>query len=166
MGATTEGKSKTDSGSGEGFQPITTQEDLNRVIADRVNREKAKFADYAELQAKAARLDAAEAAAKTAEEKFNERLAAVEGKLTTSEANSMRWRIAAKHGISDEDAELFLLGTDEETLEKQATRLADRASAKKKTNVVTKEGTTTDGGAEDTMREFTRTLFNPEGDNS
>lgn len=39
-------------------------------------------------------------------------------------AEALRWRIAAKHGISDEDAETFLLGTDEETLTRQAQRLA------------------------------------------
>lgn len=73
-----------------------------------------------------------------------ERLAAIEAdKLSESEKDqrereqltrerdesrqeALRWRIAAKHGISDEDAELFLTGSDEETLTKQAERLADR----------------------------------------
>lgn len=39
----------------------------------------------------------------------------------TNEA--LRWRIAAKHGISDDDAETFLVGTDEASLTKQAERL-------------------------------------------
>ena len=39
-------------------------------------------------------------------------------------AEALRWRIAAKHGISDEDAETFLTGADEETLTRQAERLA------------------------------------------
>lgn len=39
---------------------------------------------------------------------------------------ALRWRIAAKHGISDEDAELFLTGSDEDTLTRQAERLVDR----------------------------------------
>jgi hypothetical protein len=39
-------------------------------------------------------------------------------------ADALRWRIAAKHGISDEDAETFLTGTDEATLTKQAERLS------------------------------------------
>lgn len=42
----------------------------------------------------------------------------------TAKAEAMRWRIAAKHGISDEDAETFLTGTDEASLTKQAERLA------------------------------------------
>jgi hypothetical protein len=39
-------------------------------------------------------------------------------------AEALRWRIAAKHGISDEDAETFLTGTDEATLTRQAERLS------------------------------------------
>ena len=44
-------------------------------------------------------------------------------------AEALRWRIAAKHGISDEDAETFLTGTDEETLTRQAERLSALNSA-------------------------------------
>jgi hypothetical protein len=42
----------------------------------------------------------------------------------TTEA--LRFRVAAKHGISDEDADLFLHGTDAETLERQAAALVAR----------------------------------------
>lgn len=38
-------------------------------------------------------------------------------------------RIAAKHGISDEDADLFLTGSDAETVERQAAALVARTSA-------------------------------------
>lgn len=41
-------------------------------------------------------------------------------------AEALRLRVAAKHGISDEDADLFLTGTDVETLERQAARLVER----------------------------------------
>lgn len=41
-------------------------------------------------------------------------------------AEALRLRVAAKHGISDEDADLFLTGSDTETLEKQAARLVER----------------------------------------
>jgi len=60
-------------------------------------------------------LERAQAAAKAAEEK---------AAMATSEA--LRLRVAAKHGISDEDADLFLTGTDVETLERQAARLVER----------------------------------------
>lgn len=44
-------------------------------------------------------------------------------------SEALRWRIAAKHGISDEDAETFLTGSDEDSLTKQAERLAVLAKA-------------------------------------
>lgn len=40
-------------------------------------------------------------------------------------ADAVRWRIAAANGISDEDAATFLTGADEETLTRQAARLAE-----------------------------------------
>lgn len=49
--------------------------------------------------------------------------------LAEARAESLRWRIAATHGISSEDAELFLTGRDEETMTTQATRLAARQAA-------------------------------------
>lgn len=42
---------------------------------------------------------------------------------------ALRWRTAAKHGISDEDAETFLTGTDEATITRQAERLAALSAA-------------------------------------
>jgi len=47
----------------------------------------------------------------------------------TARAEALRWRIAAKHGISDEDAETFLTGSDEATLTRQAQRLSALAVA-------------------------------------
>lgn len=44
----------------------------------------------------------------------------------TTEA--LRLRVAAKHGISDEDADLFLTGSDAETVEKQAAALVARTA--------------------------------------
>ena len=41
-------------------------------------------------------------------------------------ADALRFRVASQHGISEEDAELFLTGTDLDTLAKQATRLKER----------------------------------------
>lgn len=47
---------------------------------------------------------------------------------TKAQAEALRWRIAAKHGISDEDAETFLTGADEASLTRQAERLASLAT--------------------------------------
>lgn len=151
--------SDTTSGAGDEFKPITTQEDLNRIITDRVNRERAKFSDYKDVKAKAARFDELEAANKSEIEKANDARTQAEQRAAQAEAAALRWKVAAKHGISDEDAELFLTGTDEETLTKQAQRLTDRVADRKKNgNVVPKEGSTTQP-TDDPMRKFTRQLF-------
>lgn len=126
------------------FTPITSQEDLNRIIGERVKRVESKFADYGDLKAKADKLAEIEASNQTEAEKAQARLAELEAELTTTRSESLRLRIATEHGITEsEDIELFLTGTDEETLTKQAKRLADReADRKKQGNRVAREGVT------------------------
>lgn len=144
----------------EGFKPILSQDDLNRVIADRVARERAKYADYRDVKAKAAKLDEIESANKSEAEKFAARIAALEGENRRIQSDALRSRIQAKFGVADEDAELFLTGADEETLTRQAQRLASRAADRKKQgNVAPREGATLTPAAGDEMREFTRGLF-------
>lgn len=41
---------------GTEFKPITSQDDLNKIISERIKRERGKFADYEDLKAKASRL--------------------------------------------------------------------------------------------------------------
>lgn len=144
-----------------GFKPITSQDDLNRIIAARIERERAKYADYDDLKAKAARLDEIEEANKSETQKLAEAKAALERDLEKAKAEAMRLRIAAKFGISDEDADLFLTATDEATLTKQAERLAQRAD-RKKTNYVPREGTNPQPPVSD-EREFVRQLFGSGG---
>jgi hypothetical protein len=136
---------------GEGQQgQALTQAEVDRIVRDRVARERAKYADYDELKAKAA-------GAQTVEQK----LADLEGKYSAAEARALRSDIAAKHGLSAEDRDLFLTGTDEETLTAQAKRLADReADRKKNGNVAPKEGETkTSAGPHKDLRDFTNDLF-------
>lgn len=148
------------SDAGDQFTPITSQDDLNRVIADRLGRERAKFSDYADLKAKAEKYDELEAANKSEIERANDAKTAAEERAAKAEADALRLRIATQHGITDaDDIDLFLTGTDEETLKKQAERLGQRSEDRKKTgNVVPKEGKTHQPTA-DGMTEFTRTLF-------
>lgn len=75
------------------------------------NAEKAKAHDtYVESQ-------------KTETQKLSDAKAAAEKDAADAKAEALRYRIAAKNEISDEDAEIFLTGSDEETLTKQAERL-------------------------------------------
>lgn len=144
----------------DAFKPITSQEDLNRIIADRISRERSKFTDYEDLKAKAVKFDELDAANKSEIEKANEKAAAAEKAAEKATADALRLRVALKHGISDEDADLFLTGTDEATLTKQAERLTERiADRKKQGNHVPREGTPPREPQPDDMREFTRKLF-------
>ena len=128
-----------------------TQADVDRIVKERVQRVRAQFADYDDLKAKAA-------GAQTVEE----RLSAAEERARSAEQRALRNDIATRHGISAEDRDLFLTGTDEETLAAQAKRLAERESERRKQgNVAPNEGANPDPGASKggDMREFTRSLF-------
>jgi hypothetical protein len=142
------------------FTPIGSQDELNRVLADRLSRERAKYADYDDLQAKASRLDTIEAANKSEIEKANDKAAAAASEAAAAKAEALRWKVAAKHGVSDQDAELFLTGTDEATLTRQAERLSERESDRKKQgNYVPNEGTPNPSAKPDELAAFTRGLF-------
>lgn len=126
-----------------------TQADVDRIVKERVQREKAKYADYNDLKAKAE-------GAKTVED----RIAEVEQRAIAAETKALRAEIANAHGISAEDRDLFLTGADEEVLTAQAKRLADRESDRKKLgNHVPREGETPSSGKSDSLRDFTRNLF-------
>lgn len=145
------------------FTAITSQDELNKVLNERLARERGKFADYKDVKAKAARFDELEQANKSEIDKANDRIAQAEQRAAAAESSALRARIQAGHGISDEDAELFLTGTDEETLTKQAKRLEDRAvDRKKQGNRVPKEGTSPKSPESD-ERAFVRGLFGTGG---
>lgn len=125
-----------------------TQSDVDRIVRERVQRERAKYADYDELKAKAE-------GAKTVED----RLAEMEKRTAAAEASALRSDVAARHGISAEDRDLLLTGTDAETLEAQAKRIAEASERKKKANIVPREGNNPKATGGDEEREFVRKLF-------
>ena len=55
------------------FEPLTSQEALDRIVTSRLARERAKYADYEELKGKAARLDQLEAESKSELQREQER---------------------------------------------------------------------------------------------
>lgn len=145
----------------EQFTPITSQEDLNKVIQDRVTRERKKYSDYKDLKAKADELDRLKSENQTAEDRAAQQLADMQKRIDEMTLTTLRARVQASHGISDDDAELFLTGTDEETLIRQAKALADRdKDRKKKGPVVPTQGNHPTGTTDDAEREFARKLFN------
>lgn len=140
-------------GGNEGEKPATfTQADVDKIVTDRLKRErestKAKYADYDDLKAKAE-------GAKTAED----RIADLESQIKASQREALVRRVQAEHGISNDDANLFLTGADEDALTAQAKRLAGRESDRKHANNVSPREGTTPQSSSDPMRDFARGLF-------
>jgi len=138
------GTTEPDTGTTETF----TQADVDRIVRERVQRERAKYADYDALKAKAE-------GAKTVED----RLAEMEKRTAAAEASALRSDVAARYGISAVDRDLLLTGTDAETLEAQAKRIAEASERKKKANIVPREGNNPKATGGDEEREFVRKLF-------
>lgn len=116
-----------------------TQADVDKIVRERVQRERAKFADYDDLKEQAAGKKSAD-----------ERIADLEKRYADAETRAMRANIASKFGLSTEDRDLFLTGADEDTLTAQAQRLADRESERRKQgNHVPNEGTNPQGQGDD-----------------
>ncbi len=110
------------------FAPITSQEDLNRVIGDRINSVKARFADYDDIKAKAARLDEIEQASKTELEKAQERIAELEGTVSQAQRAALVTRIASEEGVIPE----VLHGDTEEEMRAAAARVKEWAAGSRK----------------------------------
>lgn len=86
---------------------------------------RARAAAEKEAKTLKARLDELEAEKLSKEEKAAKEAADAKSEAEAAKREALRWRIAARHGISDEDAELFLTGSDEESLTRQAERLIE-----------------------------------------
>lgn len=83
----TTGGTGGDNGGGQNqFQAITSQADLDRIIGERVARERGKYADYDDLKAKASEYDKVTEASKTELQKERERAEAAEKKVAKFEA--------------------------------------------------------------------------------
>lgn len=63
-----------------------TEDDLNRIVKDRLERERKKFADYNDLKAAKAKLDELEKAKLSDEEKAQAKLKELEAKIAEKEA--------------------------------------------------------------------------------
>lgn len=139
--STQDGKqtSETTSGAGDEFKAITTQADLDRLIGERVKRERDKYADYKELKTKADEFDRLAEANKSEIEKANDRVTKAEAEVAqvpTKVAEQLKDHLVELHEISAEDAELFLTATDPELLLKQVSRLLGRQVEREETNNV------------------------------
>lgn len=110
------------------FKAPTTQEEFDRMVGDRLNRERAKFADYDDIKSKAAKLDEIEQASKTELEKERERAEAAEKRAAQAERTSLQVRIATELGVPQEAVH----GDDEEAMRTSAQRLVEWRDTNKK----------------------------------
>jgi septal ring factor EnvC (AmiA/AmiB activator) len=103
-----------------GYKAPASQEELDRIIQARLDRERKKLpSDYDELRAKAAKLAEIEEANKTEAEKTAERLAAAEKRAAELEAKAIRAEVAAAKGVPF----ALLTGSTQEELEAAADAL-------------------------------------------
>lgn len=100
-----------------------SQAELDRIIQDRLSRERAKFADYDDLKTKASRLDEIEAANQTelekaqrAAEEATQRATQLEQQYRAATVRSAVQAAAMKAGAVDPDAVLALLPSDAVTI--------------------------------------------------
>lgn len=120
----------TENGGSE-FQPITSQDDLNRIIADRVSRERGKFADYADFKSKAEKFDQLEAEKLTETQRLQAQLDELSGKASAAEKANARLSVIAAEGIPAEYQDLVHGDTPEalSASAKKAKELIEKANA-------------------------------------
>lgn len=81
------------------YTPPATQEDLNRMIGERLNRERANFADYDALKAKAGQFDQLTEQQKTELQRAHDAAQAAEQRATTAEQRAARVEVAIAKGV-------------------------------------------------------------------
>jgi hypothetical protein len=142
----TEGKDKP-----EQPEQTFTQADVDRIVRERVTREREKFADYDELKATAGK-------AKTAEE----RITALENEIEATRLSAARAQIATEFKLTDKQAAALKYAPSEEAAREIAEGLAAETSAQQRNgNHVPNEGTNPQSG-EDQMARFTDAVFGHE----
>ncbi|PFG16284.1 hypothetical protein ATK74_0818 [Propionicimonas paludicola] len=139
------------------YTPPATQEDLDRIIADRLTRQETKirgeYADYEDLKNKAAQFDKAQDASKTELQKALDRIEATEKELNAfkTEKQSAAAKAAQDKQVADWTAEVaktkgvpaeLLKGSTKEELEAHADVLKPVIVASRN-GVVPNEGETT-----------------------
>lgn len=118
-----------------------TQDQLDKIIEERLARERQKYADYDDIKTQVAALTAEkkklEDEGKSDSEKVSEQLAALQKQLeeekqarTKSEAESLRLRVATAKGLSEVQARR-LQGSTQEELEEDADALVEAFGGKK-----------------------------------
>ena len=112
------------------FKPITTQEEFDVAIKERLAREKSKYSDYDQLKSRVAELEEENVGLKSTIEASNQskadadkQLEDLQKQISGYETASLRTRVALQYGLPYDLADR-LQGTDEESFKADAERLA------------------------------------------
>ena len=112
------------------FKPITTQEEFDAAIKERLSREKAKYSDYDQLKSRVEELEKENGGLKSTIEATNQskadadkQLEDLQNQISGYEMANLKTRVALQHGLPYDLAER-LQGTDEESFKADAERLA------------------------------------------
>lgn len=124
------------------FAPITTQEELDKVIGARLARERDKYADYDDLKAAASKLAAAEA-----------RLSQIDAQAAL---DKIRNDVAQEAGVPAD----LLRGSTKDELTAHASALAEALKARPSVPVIPTQGATPSvSDADSARRAFAQELF-------
>lgn len=112
------------------FKPITTQEEFDNAIKERLAREKSKYSDYDQLKSRVTELEEENVGLKSTIEASNQikadadkQLEEMQKQISNYETASLRTRVALQHGLPYDLADR-LQGNDEESFKADAERLA------------------------------------------
>lgn len=122
------------------FKPITTQEEFDKAIKERLARQKEsiekQFADYEEIKARNQELEKEIGSLRTALkesnakiENYDKNLSELNAKVAGYEIANLRTKIALQHGIPYELASR-LVGEDEKSITEDAKKLAELVGKK------------------------------------
>lgn len=106
------------------FTPISSQEEFDKILGRRLAAERAKFAGYDDLKAKAAELDQLKDANKSETQRLSDQLAGLQRENETLKLTQLRADVAAEKGIPAKFARR-LTGTTREELEADADDLLE-----------------------------------------
>lgn len=107
-----------------GGEQTLTQAEVDRIVGERLARERSKYADYDDLKAKAAKHDEAVQAQKTEQERLSEQLTAAQTEAKNARGEAMRLKVATAKSLPTELAARLRGDTEEELAADADTLLA------------------------------------------
>lgn len=103
-----------------------TQAELDKIVADRLGRERSKYAGFEDLKAKAARLDELEQQNQSELEKAQTKVQKAEQRAVDAEARLLRFEVAQEKEVPAKLVPL-LTASDRDGLESQADLILENA---------------------------------------